>query len=596
MGHSSAAALRRHLRWLITLLLVFTSITLAGPVFADQSVQPTLTVTPYWLTYDSPWTAYVGQADRLMPFQLQCSGAQELTVRIQHTNPQFKFDSLSETVTCGGLGWIQYVYFEPTAPGLTYDSVTFSSGSATAVVGLTGLGIAIEQADYWLMDLGENVSPNGILYDDFRDRVYVSSRTVDIRWPPSDELLVISPASRSVIARIKTGSQPAEMALSPEGNELYVANSGEHTLSVISPDTLVETKRIQLPNLHPTSGDPYTPWRLAWVGDDRLLIASRPPGLASGGPLYELDMRTLSLKARGDTGFPAGFFLAGSRNRQSAALLNGALYSSTGLLRYDAASDAMTNRDIDETGAVSIDNNGGRLITSYHYPAYGHEPIQVYDQELNLRARLDGTDVTPVRTLVNPVMPNVVYGFADRNHIAVWRLDQRRQVAEWEVDLPYPYMLGSLLPAISGDGAWLYAPVVNTYYWPPSKLVGIRLGRQPYSDAQAPSTTVTPLAPKQEQRYWRLEWQGVDAGSGIDRYEVWGRAGDAPWQLLKETRSTWTLIAAAQLDQTDCFRVIAIDRAGNVELFRSQPDTCTVAGSAGSGLRHNWLPAVSVPQ
>lgn len=173
------------------------------------------------------------------------------------------------------------------------------------------------------MDLGDNVSPNGILYDEFRDRVYLSSRTADIRlFPPSDELLVISPSSRTVLARIKTGSQPAEMVLSPDGKELYVANSGEHSLSVISPDTLKETRRIQLPNLHPDSTDPYTPWQLAWIGDHTLLIVGRPPGLATWGPVYQLDLKTLALTARGDTGNPIRFAISGSRDRQSAALLN----------------------------------------------------------------------------------------------------------------------------------------------------------------------------------------------------------------------------------------------------------------------------------
>lgn len=246
----------------------------------------------------------------------------------------------------------------------------------------------------------------------------------------------------------------------------------------------------------------------------------------------------------------------------------------------------MLVRRVDATGMVSTDNNGARLFTSWPL-------VRIYDQELRQRAVLYSTASHPLQVVVNPIMPNLAYFFdGDDGFLVTWRLDLRRQVAESRLKFPNYYVVAGDLPSISSDGEWLYVPITQTGLWPPSKLAGIHLGRAPYSDSLPPSTSVSPLEPTQTKSYWQLEWQGADSGSGIDHFEVWSKEGDKAWQQLRETPNTWTRVFASTPDDQYCFRVVAVDRAGNVELFPREPDTCTIAGSDGTGLSRSVLPAV----
>jgi YVTN family beta-propeller protein len=103
---------------------------------------------------------------------------------------------------------------------------------------------------------------------------------------------VIDTASLTETARIKTGRNPEQMAIS--GNKLYVANSGgysppnyERTVSVINLDTQQELKRIDVAiNLDRLALDPY--------GD--LYVTSRGDYYTVPSRLYVIDTHTDTVK------------------------------------------------------------------------------------------------------------------------------------------------------------------------------------------------------------------------------------------------------------------------------------------------------------
>lgn len=107
---------------------------------------------------------------------------------------------------------------------------------------------------------------------------------------------VIDTASLTETARIKTGRNPEQMAIS--GNKLYVANSGgysppnyERTVSVINLDTQQELKRIDVAiNLDRLALDPY--------GD--LYVTSRGDYYTVPSRLYVIDTHTDTVKKQFD--------------------------------------------------------------------------------------------------------------------------------------------------------------------------------------------------------------------------------------------------------------------------------------------------------
>src|SRR5215510_14277958 len=66
-----------------------------------------------------------------------------------------------------------------------------------------------------------------LVYDGVRNQVYVANAT-------RNQVEIYSVDGRRISGSIPTGLQPASLALSPDGNTLYVANVGSFTVSVIS--------------------------------------------------------------------------------------------------------------------------------------------------------------------------------------------------------------------------------------------------------------------------------------------------------------------------------------------------------------------------
>jgi hypothetical protein len=117
-------------------------------------------------------------------------------------------------------------------------------------------------------------------------------------------------------------------------------------------------------------------------------------------------------------------------------------------------------------------------------------------------------------------------------------------------------------------------------------------------DAEAPSSMVTAL-PAESPASFTVSWTGDDGnGSGADRYTVYSRAGNAPFEpWLTNTTDT-----SAPFQGTDGvtyhFYVVATDGAGNEEPPKAVAEaTTTVSDEGGAGLDYAaWLETHFTPE
>ena len=387
-----------------------------------------------------------------------------------------------------------------------------------------------------------------------------------------------------------------------------MANSGEWSLSVVDLDRQEEVVRVELPSLYP---DPtldyqlyYTPYSLTFATPTRLLLGSLPPGLASGGPIFQLDLPGLELAPREDT-FPAPLLthpwgrtpvFRTSRDRSTTAFVlePGSSPSIVGV--YDPDTDTMAARGLEIERSLAINADGSRIVITQHDLAIESADLTVLDRGLNPLNKISTIGQQPLAAAVNPLNDEIVYVLDDRSpyYIEEVHLDEALQTRALSYTPPEGYF-----PAphhaleVSPDGEWLYAPLCQTWCEPPAKLLAVRVGPVTTNDDEPPRTTVEPLAPTQPATWWVLRWAGEDDQSGIHHFEVEVRVGEGgewlPW-LSTTTRSA--LYSGAAPGETTCFRVRAVDWAGQVEPWATEAELCTVAGGDASGLNAIGLPLI----
>ena len=122
-----------------------------------------------------------------------------------------------------------------------------------------------------------------LLADPARHRLYGVDRE-------NDRVVVVDTETRAIIAYIPVGSKPEDLALSPDGALLYVANSGSDLVSVVDPERLMATRELPLPLTK--NGSKVLPRRLASLSDGRLAVVSSAD--AAGLYLYRPGFDTLS--------------------------------------------------------------------------------------------------------------------------------------------------------------------------------------------------------------------------------------------------------------------------------------------------------------
>ena len=81
-----------------------------------------------------------------------------------------------------------------------------------------------------------------LLWDQPRQRLYIAN-------PGLNRVDVYDIRQQTFLAPVKVGQLPVSMALTPDGNTLYVANSGGETISIVDPDKMQTVGRVNFPPL-----------------------------------------------------------------------------------------------------------------------------------------------------------------------------------------------------------------------------------------------------------------------------------------------------------------------------------------------------------
>ena len=130
-------------------------------------------------------------------------------------------------------------------------------------------------------------TPSAILADPVRPRVYVTDTA-------SNSVVVIDTTTLTVSATVPTGSNPVSMAISPDGNTLYVANGGS-TLSAIA---LLDLNAL---TVRGTFSLVNAPVAIAAGLGGRLYVSASPDGFSTA--IYQLDSATGAVQTTFNSGY-----------------------------------------------------------------------------------------------------------------------------------------------------------------------------------------------------------------------------------------------------------------------------------------------------
>jgi YVTN family beta-propeller protein len=533
--------------------------------------------------------ALVGETVSHYAFGISCSDAYSTVVTITHSNPLFTPGWTSNNIRCGST-YLSLFEFSPTETGLTTDTVTFSSSIGNVTEQLIGNGVPIVTTEQWMVDLGvAGAYVRRMVYDDARDLLYATDEG-------NDQIIVFSPTTRGVQATIPVGIDPVGLAITKDSQKLYVANSGEYSISVVDLNTWTASK-ITIPTLYPNPDQDYEywylPYEIAIVSDTLALLGSDPPGAASGGPIYQLDLQTQTVAPRTDIGQIGRYpVMRTSRDFNTIGVVVEPSSSPTLISRYDSATDSAISVQQGIQRSIAISDNGSHLVVTSHDANYLVPDLAVFDESLNDAGHIQLIGVQAMSAVFSPVSRNYVYALEGRDYKGWWhmieeaRVDLQRQTRAFTYTMPYDHGAADVL-VISDDGEWVFVPL-NGYQ--AAKLLAIRVG--PVSDDIPPESFMIPLSPTQTHNWWFVSWTGIDNYSGIDHYDVQYHTGDGNWNDWLSTGGTGSFFKDAVPGQTYYFRCRAVDESGNAELYPSDAETYTTAGSDTSGLSETYLPFI----
>ncbi len=433
------------------------------------------------------FVATVGGAAATTGFHITC--ARELTdaipVQVASSNPEFIVTPAFTTVFCGSIN-TPAVTFQPRHGGVVSTTITIDSNFGSTSLELIGNGVLQEAAMHYSIELGPNTRVFSQVYDDQRNRLYLSDFG-------NNQVIVFDPVARAVISRIAVGAGPRNLDIAPGNSLLYVANRDDFSISIIDLDTFSEIRRIELPSLYPNPNpalpDQFNvrPYEIA-VLSDRLALLGGDPGAASGGPLFKLDLSTEQLTAldiprpRSQAARPV---MNKSRDGASVLINLEPGSSPTNIVRYNIAEDRFTSvaYGIERTIAVAPDSSSSvsthfdcnNLISNY--TIYDATPLPI--------RTIKSVGCQSTGPVFSPIDPAIVYGLDDRA-VGVEVLDLTKLQQIQALTFPFSpqlpgygtYFFGSSgRPAvISGDGRWLYIPLVQVNIEPPSRLLAVYIG------------------------------------------------------------------------------------------------------------------------
>ena len=246
-----------------------------------------------------------------------------------------------------------------------------------------------------------------------------------------NEIVVVDVRTGALESPIPVGSEPAGLALTPDGATLYVADRGGDQVSVVDVATRRETRRINIPP-HPDTGFD-TPQSIVVANNGKALLATSFAGAGWGARLLEIDLKTGAVRPRLD--FNNGGFtteatvLAVSGDHSHIGIGIGGV-SNGPTFMYTAATDSFSpvhyfgfidDIALDQTGSrvvvaskllgmILVDGNLAQVGT---FPTYG-VPVIVAADGTGYRRRGDLIEVLDVdrqsvqRTIP---LPDAPYGY-----------------------------------------------------------------------------------------------------------------------------------------------------------------------------------------
>ena len=199
----------------------------------------------------------------------------------------------------------------------------------------------------------------GVLVDPGCQYVYLTNTL-------QNRVEIYSLQTQSFEAPITVGLSPVGLDVTPAGNLLYVANSGEHTVSVIDLAQRGELRKINVPF---DSFDDDKPTRIAIGSAGKAIIVSFG---CCGGRIYGLTLASDVVTARTDYRTVGAITstntrLAASGDRSAIVLTEGG--DSAGRTHvYRSQADAFDPvfEVSDALNDVSVDSNGSRVLIGRH--------------------------------------------------------------------------------------------------------------------------------------------------------------------------------------------------------------------------------------
>ncbi|HLJ14796.1 MAG TPA: hypothetical protein VKV15_09895, partial [Bryobacteraceae bacterium] len=168
------------------------------------------------------------------PANIQATAPQ---VRTQQTSAGTTFSFTYNSAAASSLGTIsgghQFLIQSPEAINIPPQVQVYQNNRNAEAVGTVipvPIGISVSEA---LEDL---------IYDAKRQRIYMSNAGLN-------RVEVYDIGQQQLLTPIKVGQLPQSMALSPDGNTLYVANTGGENISVVDPDAMKVVDKIIFPPL-----------------------------------------------------------------------------------------------------------------------------------------------------------------------------------------------------------------------------------------------------------------------------------------------------------------------------------------------------------
>ncbi len=215
-----------------------------------------------------------------------------------------------------------------------------------------------------------------ILIDQTCEHVFVTNTS-------NNQVEVLSLQSGMLEAAIAVGSAPAGLAMTPDGGTLYVANSGDTTISVVDLAMGVEVRQINVPPGF--SND--RPFSIAVANNGLALFSTTFAGSGFGGRMMQLDVASDAVSQRTDFWFFGTTteitYLKPSGDGSTIAIVAGDI-SSGPVFTYAAGTDSFSpERDLNSfVSYIASDAPGSTFLVN--------PGTYVLDSDLNLSGTIFG--------------------------------------------------------------------------------------------------------------------------------------------------------------------------------------------------------------